>query len=302
MTMCTNCKQDTYSEIYEAKAMADCISCSGTKTTGANNTGNINISACVCKKDIYYQDQNDCFACPRGSICNRPAYNFDQDGVVIQEVYPTAGHWRSKDTDAYFSPCAKSLVGQGNAEDMAKARCCPLNSTTNISICNLGQQDNWKQDHQCLLGYVGPLCMICAEDYIRVGVNCEPCPGGSDITGAVMSLLGCCVLIMIFVFVKVTKTKEPDELKEGKGKERAHFVGEVIILISYMQILSGLGRINLFLDPNTTDIEHVLTFHSRILFIVFFLSFFRNSKNLWRCRRIPRRICSVYQINVFCKF
>ena len=131
--MCTNCKQDTYSEIYEAKAMADCVSCSGTKTTGANNTGNINISACGCKKDIYYQDQNDCFACPRGSICNRPAFNFDQDGVVIQEVYPTAGHWRSKDTDAYFSPCAKSLVGQGNAEDMAKARCCPLNSTTNIS-------------------------------------------------------------------------------------------------------------------------------------------------------------------------
>ena len=110
MTMCTNCKQDTYSEIYEAKAMADCISCAGTKTTGANNTGNINISACVCKKDIYYQDQNDCFACPRGSICNRPEFNFNQDGVVIQEVYPRAGHWRSKDTDAYFSPCAKSLV------------------------------------------------------------------------------------------------------------------------------------------------------------------------------------------------
>jgi hypothetical protein len=101
----------------------------------------------------------------------------------------------------------------------------------------------------------------------------EPCPGGSDITGAVMSLIGCCVLIMIFVFVKVTKTKEPneDELKEGKGKERDHFVGEVIILISYMQILSGLGRFNFLLDPNTADIEHVLTLFSILFIVIFFI-------------------------------
>ena len=86
--------------------------------------------------------------------------------------------------------------------------------------------------------------MICDVDYIRVGSDCKPCPGGSDITGAVFSLLGICCLLMVVVFVVVYKTKAPkqEEQDDALDLERDHFTGELIILMSYMQILSGLAR------------------------------------------------------------
>ena len=235
--ICRDCPQDTYSDMFENKAKADCLDCQSVKTTGINNTGNVNVSACVCQKETFYQDANDCLTCPRGASCTR------HDGVTIHEVYPAAGYWRSKPTDNYFSPCSKALVGQGAADAMAKARCCPLNSTTNVSQCNRGDQgDDWLSDHQCSVGYEGPLCMICSAEFIRIGVDCKPCPGGSDISGAIMSLVGVCAILMIFVFIKVSRTKEVKEKADEHSDERAHFVGELIILISYMQILSGLAR------------------------------------------------------------
>ena len=66
---CVACPVNTYLVDEGKSSLADCISCAHTKTTGAKNTGNTNISACVCKKNIYYQDKNDCIACPKGGDC-----------------------------------------------------------------------------------------------------------------------------------------------------------------------------------------------------------------------------------------
>jgi hypothetical protein len=129
------------------------------------------------------------------------------------------------------------------AGEMAKSRCCPRNASTNVSLCDVGNQgDRWSVEDQCLEGYVGPLCMICGVDYVRVGQSCSYCPGGSDVSGGIFSLIGVCSLLMLFTFLRVRRKSKAKLKKRDENSERSHFVGEIVILISYMQILSGLTK------------------------------------------------------------
>ena len=104
-TNCVDCPQDTYSAVEMATSKAECIFCSRYKTTGVNETGKTVIEDCVCKKDIYYQENNDCLTCPTGGTCSL------HDGVTIDYVFPEPGYWRSGPNESYFSPCKKALVG-----------------------------------------------------------------------------------------------------------------------------------------------------------------------------------------------
>jgi hypothetical protein len=96
--------------------------------------------------------------------------------------------------------------------------------------------------------------MICSVDYIRVGVNCEPCPGGSDISGAILSLVGVCVLLTIFVFVKVRRTKPVKIEKAMEGpSERSHFVGEVSFVLGFLFFFFK-GHADVFVGYTSTNL------------------------------------------------
>ena len=81
-----------------------------------------------------------------------------------------------------------------------------------------------------------------ALEYILVGHDCKPCPGGANISAAVFGLVLVCIVILLIVFIVVLKTEEPPTAKVDKRSDRDHFVGEIVILISYMQIISVLAR------------------------------------------------------------
>jgi hypothetical protein len=86
--------------------------------------------------------------------------------------------------------------------------------------------------------------MVCdeANGFIRVGHDCLSCEGGSDITGAAMSLLGVCIFMLLCVFVYVLFVKPPKTLQGDERTSKDYFVGVVVILVSYMQIISVMAR------------------------------------------------------------
>ena len=155
----------------------------------------------------------------------------------------------SRPNASIFALCVMCMLFSITAAaiQMAKTRCCPINETTNVSQCSTGllhvthgvDSAGWNQDHQCLTGYVGPLCMICDVDFIRVGNDCQHCPGGSSITGAIMSGLAVCVMLMFFVVFRIRNTHATKKLAEDHVTERDHFVGEIVILIRYMIVWSS---------------------------------------------------------------
>ena len=249
---CKRCPQDTYGNKSGTTSESECERCesedlTGTKlkTTTGGLDGATNSSDCKCHKlqpgtgVSYYSNGTNCLICPKGASCMR------QNGVTIHEMFPNPGYWRAANNATIFSPCSKALVGQGEFVKKAQNRCCPLNTTSNISTCNLGKQgDLWNPDHQCKEGYIGPLCMICdkSNGYIRVGDSCDKCEGGADVTGAIISLVVVCIALMLVAFLVVRNTREPKKITTDKQTDRDHFVGEIVIIISYMQIVSVLAR------------------------------------------------------------
>ena len=268
---CKDCPADTYSSALGATSLSQCESCSVEKTTSGIR-GSIEERSCWCRAADYFQTNltvaeksssssnsnsnssnggggrmiatSKCIPCPNpGAKCTR----YDGiDGVTIEEIHPLPGFWRANSKETSFASCERALVGQEKSLQRARERCCPLNSSLkDISTCDLGNQgDAWQQDHQCLAGYMGPLCMVCDEEngFIRVGHDCLPCAGGSDITGAVMSLVGVCAFMMVCVFVYVLFVKPPKILHKDSRTDKDHFTGVVVILVSYMQIISVMAR------------------------------------------------------------
>jgi hypothetical protein len=183
---------DTYLADQGKSSNADCTSCSDDRSTGTT-TGNTNASACLCKRTDYYQNKHyDCEPCPLGADCSR------KDGIVLEELSALPGYWRATTTSPIFSPCSKGHRGL-NANTMAKQRCCPLGAATNTSICTTIDLSNTTTDAQCLMGYSGPLCLVCASEYVHVGGECVPCSGGASFLMATIPVAIACAVLFCFV-------------------------------------------------------------------------------------------------------
>ena len=164
LSKCIECPVDTYLSEEGKSSKADCIKCDFDKSTGLSE-GNINDASCLCKRKVYYQDdQNECRPCPKGADCNRLG-----DGIKLEEIVAEPGYWRPSPNSVEFFDCSKGYKGI-SGETFALERCCPLNVTTNISSCATFEDP----DEQCLTGYAGPLCRACQEkNFVMSKTGCK---------------------------------------------------------------------------------------------------------------------------------
>ena len=78
-------------------------------------------------------------------------------------------------------------------------------------------------DDQCLEGYSGALCLVCAENFVMQGNECVDCPGGAVVTSALISLLIFAfvifvIVLLIFICAPSKKSEDKSNKYLGQGK------------------------------------------------------------------------------------
>jgi hypothetical protein len=233
---CQACPIDTYLLDSGRSSKADCFNCPLDRTTGAI-VASTTASACKCRRSLYYSSNSICLDCPPGADCNA------RDDVTITELSALPGYWRSNLTSTDFGEC-KVVYKSVKREDLARERCCPsnilCNTTVGTAVTNVTLESTWNSNTQCLQGYRGVMCGECDNDYVRLGENCNFCPGGSSITGAIISMLTTCFILFLIAFIVVKKTSA---LTKHKGTTTKVKIGaQVKILASWLQIFSTLTK------------------------------------------------------------
>ena len=215
---CQECPVDTYLSEEGKSSYADCVKCSDDRSTGvlASNT---KASACLCKRGVYYSNGTDCVACPEGADCGAG------DGLTIEDLRSTPGFWRADNGTDLFVDC-RTAYKTGDVDALAKKYCVGGNSVKGGNVSSAA----------CLEGSSGPLCGVCVEDYVKIGDDCKPCPGGAKYLAPVMALLGSCVAVFLVTLIMICTT-------HGHKEENVSaFMTEIKIIVSWLQILSVVAQ------------------------------------------------------------
>ena len=215
---CLKCPKDTYTPDEGRSSKADCVQCDSDKSTGST-IGNINNASCLCKRIDYYTDsQGGCLSCPDGADCSM------KDGLVLSELTAKPGYWRPALTTDTFSPCVVGFSSL-DAQELADARCCPVNITTNTSICS---NTTFKHtNEQCKKEYAGTLCLVCAEGYVKQGTTCIECLSGASIGIASVPLIGMLLCLFMVLLICLTIGKKAT----SKAKSANRWFGQAKIML-----------------------------------------------------------------------
>ena len=89
-------------------------------------------------------------------------------------------------------------------------------------------------DEQCLDGYSGALCLVCANNYVLQGDHCEKCEGGSDFTAALALLLSLAFVVFLSVFCLLVCAPST------KSEQKEAYFGQVKIILTFLQILASM--------------------------------------------------------------
>ena len=215
---CQKCPVDTFLSDKGKSSKADCQMCTTDKSTG-KLTANKNSSACLCKRTLYYTNSSDdtCNQCPTGADCSH------KDGLTLPQLVALPGYWRPNATSPVFSDCQKGYSGT-DQQDLAQQRCCPPGKCSNDTSLMMNENGTMfsHPDDQCLEGYSGVLCLVCAENYVMQGNGCVECPGGANFTSALISLIIFAIvvffiLLVVFLCAPSKKSEETGESIFGQG-------------------------------------------------------------------------------------
>ena len=257
---CKKCGIDTYSSAIGKSSKADCIRCEKDRSTGSK-IGNTNADACKCKRTEFYtgspsSDSKDsaeispCLECPLGADCS------ERDGLLIHELSALSGYWRPAPTSKIFLSCSEGYRNHIDSIGIGTERCCPFDILSNQSICKSlnATTEGTDSDKQCKLGYSGPMCLVCATNYVNNGGKCVIC-SSSFFLGFLPSLFGSFFLFIFVLFAllcfrgsikksRLMRTKSQAQLKKMRRLRRVHkVIGSIKILLSFLQILASLPNI-----------------------------------------------------------
>merc|ERR1711865_1339324 len=201
LSKCIECPVDTYLSEEGKSSKADCLACPTEKSTGTA-VGNINSTACLCKRKDYYQSKDgNCLACPVGADCS------DHDGITLAELGTQPGYWRINASTTEFADCARGFSSSTSPKNDSIQR-CPGSKNQNKSF---------NSDLQCHSidgkeAYGGPACMSCLDEkYTMSGGKCTYCPEGASVgkvIGALTGVMALLFLIFAFLFMRAKEEKD----------------------------------------------------------------------------------------------
>ena len=90
-------------------------------------------------------------------------------------------------------------------------------------------------DEQCLDGYSGALCLVCATNYVKQGTTCTECSGGASFLNAFLSMIGFAAATFLLLLVVFLLAPSHENADKGSG-----IFGQIKIILSFMQILAAM--------------------------------------------------------------
>ena len=240
-TSCRSCGVDTFGVNPKSVSSSECEKCEEGRTTGLIE-GASAANACLCESPAFYaDDKGDCVPCETGADCST------KNGLTLAELTAKPGFWRQSLDSKIFSPCVAGYSSL-DAQNLATARCCPVDFITNISICarNMSSSStstttSFVLDDQCTEGFSGPLCLVCAKGFVKQGDGCVSCPQGASIFIAALPLIGMLVSLFIglllFFMCGKKATKNAENAVDDGGFE---WFGQAKIILSFLQIFSSM--------------------------------------------------------------
>ncbi len=254
-TKCTPCPPDTFGGTGTGlAALSDCAACANDFVAHTTTGGRASVAAangssgCKCAKAntnssnaaaargyfmLPLQAEGtatpfSCEPCPDGASCFA-------DGLILAQIAAKPGFWRPSPSSQDFSSCATGIAtaNADEAHGIARRRCCPGNLCRNTTFT--------VSDDQCAKGHAGALCLACAAGYVQRGVDCVACPGGAS-ASETFGYLVLCVVVPVFVlcFVLFVCSSDANETKASAAHE---FVGQLKILLAFVQILTSLPAV-----------------------------------------------------------
>ena len=217
---CQECPVDTYLSEQGKSSKADCQKCSEEKSTGINN-GTTEEASCLCKRTEFYTDDTlNCVPCETGADCSA------KNGLTLAELTAKPGYWRPSRDSKIFSSCAAGYSTL-DAQNLANARCCPVDSITNISICARKMNESSSAstaldlvlDDQCTEGFSGPLCLVCAVGFVKQKDDCTKCPQGASIGIAALPMIISLVILLAGLLVAFLCGKKVENHAEDSGSK-----------------------------------------------------------------------------------
>ena len=83
-------------------------------------------------------------------------------------------------------------------------------------------------DDQCTEGFSGPLCLVCAEGFVKQGDECTKCPQGASIGIAALPLVGMSVSLLVGLLLAFacgkTATKAKDSGVKWFGQAKVSYI------------------------------------------------------------------------------
>ena len=265
---CVDCPPDTYSSEAAITNKDSCQPCNikfakFTTTAGISGVSDPNIG-CVCSganvdskisPGGFYSipvtlipaelDKTDplqrdiCMKCPEGASCMLP-------GMLLNELTAKNGYWRATPTSKKFASCSQGHRGS-EADIIAKQRCCPLNSNGVSTCLNMTRSLSNDTSDQCIQGFSGPTCLVCAENYVAMGSECVICEAGASFAWALVPMIGANVLlyfaVLLFVMCGSTHNSSNMTLQAKKLKRKKKIFGQIKILLSFVQIFAAMPSV-----------------------------------------------------------
>ena len=203
---CAACPVDTYLTETGKKSKADCEKCNTERSTGIT-IGNINHASCLCKRTDYYQDNDGtCIKCPDGGDCSA------SDGLTLNKITAKIGYWKNNATTIMFTDCKLGFSSSLTPQKDAEARCIGGNNT------NVTNTSKFKPDDQCYLGFGGPSCMSCIDEYVMTADECIKCTASiRNVVFGVRWFMRFLFLIFVILFIKA-KEEEDDDTNDDTKK------------------------------------------------------------------------------------
>eukprot|EP00946_MAST-07B_sp_MAST-7B-sp1_P000599 g599.t1 len=248
---CKLCPTSRWSGARAATSLSECSHCPSDRTTG-NVTGARRIQQCLCRREQYYEAEDDgddselgeeengedhewqqedtlseCRACPDGAVC-------PVDGSRLMHLHAQFHFWQPKNITSEFVDCASAFSDRKLAA-LAQTRCCP----SQAGCSRVPRPHDWTPDDQCTTGYSGPLCVACADNYVLYGNDCILCDGGSPLWVGIAGLLG--VALVLFVVMIVVLRHTTMSKTNTQETRMTRLSGLVSITISWLQILSAFS-------------------------------------------------------------
>ena len=262
-TKCKDCGKDRFGTKQGSVSNDECVKCNtdfAAHTTTGGVVGADSMQACICRgslssesegfykaaESLYLQELNKtlissrkiCIECPLGAQCTH-------DGTTISTLTAKSGFWRHDIDSPVFHDCdMESLEYSLSNVASGKERCCPKLQGRNGSICQNLTSNNFNlskfnPDLQCGVGYRGPLCGACAEGYVLMFGDCQPCPNGSKFHIVLTVVLSVAVVFMLGMIATQFYCKNRKNAKTAESS-LVRIFDILKLFISFVQILSAM--------------------------------------------------------------